>query len=42
MSFEDIMKRMLPVLQGIYSPHITGSGSVPSIDAAVRNDYDKI
>ena len=42
MSFQDIMLRILHVKDGIYYPHVTGSGSIPSISDAVRNDYDKI
>lgn len=43
MSFEDIMRKMLPVLMNNrYFPYITKSKSIPAIDDAERNDYDRI
>jgi hypothetical protein len=40
MSFEDRMKKILPVLQGIYSPYITRSGRIPQVNDPTRSDYD--
>ena len=42
MSFQDIILKILHVWNGIYYPHVTGSGSIPSVTDSVRNDYDNI
>jgi len=42
MTFEDKMLQILHMKDGIYFPHVTGSGSIPNVSASVRNDYDKI
>lgn len=43
MTFEDIMRRMLHVLQnGRYVPYVNGGGTVPALTNIRRSDYDDV